>query len=84
MSETAFHRAIRDPAEVFDAPEQVEADGALTLDQKRQILERWAFDLRSLEVAEAENMPAPRRGNHVSADMQRVLDALARLARSAP
>ena len=78
MHENLFQRAIRDPGEVFAAPEEVILHEALTTDQKRQVLERWAFDLRSLEVAEAENMQSaapPRSGP----DRRRVIDALHRL-----
>lgn len=49
-------KAMLDPAEVFSAPEEVLNSDELTRDQKVQILRRWEYDARELEVAEEENM----------------------------
>ncbi len=48
--------AMQDPASVFSRPEDVCAEESLTESQKIEILRRWEYDARELEVAEDENM----------------------------
>lgn len=54
-------KAILDPTMVFKDPKDVVADVALTRDQKIDILRRWEYDARQLEVAEEEAGMAVRR-----------------------
>lgn len=51
-----FQKALESPASVFLRPEDVLKQKSLSRDQKVQILRRWDYDARELEVAEEENM----------------------------
>ncbi len=53
-------RALLNPSAVFAAPEDVVSAEGLTREQKIDILKRWEYDARELEVATEENMPGPR------------------------
>ncbi len=53
--------AMLDPTAVFENPKDVVADVELTRDQKIEILRRWEYDARQLEVAEEEAGMAVRR-----------------------
>ncbi len=48
-------RALVDPASVFAAPPEVVHDPSLSIDDKREILRRWAWDEWLLEVDAAES-----------------------------
>ncbi|MPR10814.1 NADH dehydrogenase ubiquinone Fe-S protein 4, partial [Microvirga tunisiensis] len=48
-------RALVDPASVFAAPSEVVHDPSLSIDDKREILRRWAWDEWLLEVDAAES-----------------------------
>jgi hypothetical protein len=52
---------IKDPGKHFRAPRDVVADAALSLADKKRILESWALDAQLLTVAEEENMSGPGR-----------------------
>ncbi len=54
-------KAMLDPTMVFEDPMDVVATDALTRDQKIEILRRWEYDARELEVAEEEAGMAVRR-----------------------
>ena len=54
-------KAMLDPTMVFEYPKDVVANVALTRDQKIEILRRWEYDARELEVAEEEAGMAVRR-----------------------
>ena len=47
-------KAMFDPARVFKEPQNVVACDELTRAQKIEILRRWEYDARQLEVAEEE------------------------------
>ncbi len=47
-------KAMLDPTKVFKEPKDVVASNELTRNQKIEILRRWEFDARALEVAEEE------------------------------
>ena len=47
-------KAMLDPTSVFKDPEEVVASDELNLVQKIEILRRWEYDARQLEVAEEE------------------------------
>lgn len=49
-------KALINPADVYSEPNQVLRDASLTQEQKLEILKRWEYDARQLEVAEEENM----------------------------
>ena len=53
--------AMLNPARVFKEPKKVVANDELTRDQKIDILRRWEYDARQLEVAEEEAGMAVRR-----------------------
>ncbi len=53
--------AMQDPTAVFEDPKDVVANVELTRDQKIEILRRWEYDARQLEVAEEEAGMAVRR-----------------------
>jgi hypothetical protein len=52
--------AMLHPAAVFATPGEVLQHADLSREQKIDILRRWALDARALQVAEDENMTAPR------------------------
>ena len=53
--------ALVNPAAVFSSPSHVVADPALTLQNKRDILRRWAWDEYLWDLATAEGMPEGER-----------------------
>lgn len=76
-----LEQALLDPTSVYKHPMDVVRDSSLTREQKIQILHRWEYDARELQVAEEENMPeltSEKQGSMLS----RVLDALHELGAS--
>ena len=65
-------QAMLDPTSVFKDPTEVVSDENLSRDQKIEILHRWEYDARQLEVAEEEAGMAVRRPDM----FDRVLQAL--------
>lgn len=49
-------KAKLDPTAVFAHPRDVLANKSLTREQKIDILRRWAYDAREIEIADEENM----------------------------
>ncbi len=72
---TDIDRAMLDPPAVFHAPEDVVEAPGLTRGQKIEILRRWEYHARELEVATEENMP----GKNNNDLLHRVLESLSRL-----
>ena len=66
------NKAMLDPTMVFEDPKDVVANVELSRDQKIEILRRWEYDARQLEVAEEEAGMAVRRPEM----FDRVLQAL--------
>ena len=66
-----LQQALDDPSSVFAAPADVVRSGDFSREQKIQILRRWEYDARSLEVAQDENMMGGR-----GSMLAEVLDAL--------
>jgi len=64
-------RALENPTDIFEAPEDVLADETLDRENKRAILQTWEQDARELAEAEEEGMA----GGEPSM-LQRVLKAL--------
>ena len=56
-----LNKAMLDPTMVFKDPKDVVANVELSRDQKIEILHRWEYDARQLEVAEEEAGMAVRR-----------------------
>ncbi len=54
-------KAMLDPTMVFKDPKDVVANVELTRDQKIEILHRWEYDARQLDVAEEQAGMAVRR-----------------------
>ena len=53
-------KALINPSAVFKRPEDVIDSNELTREQKIEILKRWEYDARELQVADEESMTAPR------------------------
>ncbi|MFA9461054.1 hypothetical protein [Thiohalorhabdus methylotrophus] len=61
MSQSHGHRpdmekARRDPVSVFASPEAVRDHPTLSRAEKLELLRRWEYDARELEIAEEEGM----------------------------
>ena len=52
-------KALLDPGLVFKTPGEVVANNELTRAQKIEILRRWEYDVRELQVADEEGMQGP-------------------------
>jgi hypothetical protein len=80
-------KALLDPSTVFHKPDEIVENNELSREEKIEILRRWEYDVRELQVADEESMTAPRP-ERVTLDA--VLEALravgapADLERSAP
>lgn len=55
------NKALLDPTSVFKEPKEIVTTDELTREQKIEILRRWEYDARQLEVAEEEAGMAVRR-----------------------
>jgi len=55
-----IEKALLNPAMVFKRPQEVLDSGDLSREQKIEILRRWEYDLRELQVADEESMTAPK------------------------
>jgi hypothetical protein len=55
-----IEKALLNPAMMFKTPEEVVDSGDLSREQKIEILRRWEYDLRELQVADEESMTAPK------------------------
>jgi hypothetical protein len=80
-------KALNDPSAVFKNPQDVIETGDLSREQKIEILRRWEYDVRELQVADEEGM-APADPQPVILDAVlnalRSLGAPADIERSAP
>lgn len=54
-------KAKLDPGLVFKTPAEVVANDELSREQKIDILQRWEYDARELQVAEDEGMEGPQQ-----------------------
>jgi hypothetical protein len=70
-------KALLDPGLVFTTPAEVLANNELTRAQKIEILRRWEYDVRELQVADEEGMEGPE-----PVTLDAVLDALRTLGAS--
>lgn len=69
-----FDRAIDNPAATFREPSDIMVCNELSRDEKIQVLRRWEYDARQLEVAQEENMISRERSG-----LSAVLSALQEL-----
>ena len=53
-------QACLNPAAVFRRPDEVINSAELNREQKIEILRRWEYDIRQLQVADEESMTAPQ------------------------
>ena len=53
-------KALLDPGLVFKTPQELLANDELSREQKIEILRRWEYDARQLQVAEEESMEGPQ------------------------
>lgn len=60
MEDKNIEQALIDPAGEFNTPEELVMNEELSREQKIEILRRWEYDVRELQVAEEENMPGPQ------------------------
>jgi hypothetical protein len=80
-------KTLGDPSIIFKRPQEVVEKSDLSRDQKIEILRRWEYDLRELQVADEEGMPA---ADAPAVSLDAVLNALRSLGetseseRSAP
>jgi len=82
---TDFETALLNPADVFKTPDEVVQRSDLSRDQKIQILRRWEYDARELQVAEEESMTGPvATGLDTILAALRSLGAAAEIDRAAP
>jgi hypothetical protein len=78
-------KALLDPGLVFKTPQELLQNNELSRQQKIEILRRWEYDVRQLQVAEEESMEGPQPVR-LEAVLQvlRAVGAPADLDRSAP
>lgn len=75
MTHDRLTQALLDPASVFSSPIAVVNDPQLSPEDKIEILRRWEYDAREVQVATEEGFPAPEPDTLLDA----VLAALHRL-----
>jgi len=82
------NQALINPSAVFQKPQDVIERNDLSRQQKIEILRRWEYDLRELQVAEEEGMKSPPGSPAITLDTilkaLRSLGAAADVEHSAP
>ena len=71
---TLLDRALDNPAATFRKPSDVLTCDDLSRDEKIQVLQRWEYEARLLEVAQEENMMSGERSG--LSDVLKALQAL--------
>ena len=51
-----IEQAMLDPTSVFASPEDIFYEQSLTRDQKINLLRRWEYDARELQVADEDHL----------------------------
>jgi hypothetical protein len=80
-------KALDNPAAVFERPQDVVGADDLSREQKIEVLRRWEYDAREMQVADEEGMaPADPQPSILDAILKalRSLGAAADVDRSAP
>lgn len=62
MIEDRISRAMVDPALVFSKPHDVVGDDSIPKSKKIEILRRWEYDAREIQVADEEGLGNPSSG----------------------
>tara|TARA_R110002096_G_scaffold346647_2_gene540163 strand:- start:3880 stop:4170 length:291 start_codon:yes stop_codon:yes gene_type:complete len=75
LTDEQVRKAIVDPASVFTNPMAVVDDETLSTECKIEILRRWEYDAKEMQVADEEGFPAREPGTLLDA----VIAALHRL-----
>jgi uncharacterized protein YpuA (DUF1002 family) len=70
----SVEKALLNPEAVFKKPQEVVKRNDLSREQKIEILRRWEYDVRELQVADDESMTAKPQVTAVTLDA--VLNAL--------
>jgi hypothetical protein len=60
VSMVDVEKALLDPGLVFKTPQDLLANDELSRQQKIEIMRRWEYDVRQLQVAEEESMEGPQ------------------------
>ncbi len=60
-------KALLDPASVFSNPMAVVDEKALSTERKIEILRRWEYDAKEVQVADEEGFPAREPGTLLDA-----------------
>jgi hypothetical protein len=55
-----IEKALLNPGSVFKTPQELLENTELSREQKIEILRRWEYDARQLQVAEEESMEGPQ------------------------
>lgn len=58
MSKERIARALVDPSDIFSSPMHVVEDKSISDEVKIEILKRWEYDAREMQVADEEGFPA--------------------------
>lgn len=69
-------KALLDPTSVFKSPKDVVNNNSLSKQQKIEILKRWAYDAKELEIADDENMTATGKASDILDDILRAIESL--------
>jgi hypothetical protein len=75
LSDDEKQAALRDPASVFSEPQDVLDRAGLSDEERIEILRRWEYDAREMQVMEEESLP----GREPGTTLDSVLAALHRL-----
>ena len=62
ISDDQMHKALIDPGSAFVSPTSVLEAEDLSTEQKIDILKRWEYDAREIQVADEEGFPAREPG----------------------
>ncbi len=63
MTNDQLAQAMLDPSSMFPSPVAIVGDKRLASDQKIELLRRWEYDAREMQVAEEEGFPAREPGS---------------------
>lgn len=63
ISDQLLTQALLDPASVFSSPMAVVCEESLSDERKVEILRRWEYDAREIQVADEEGFPARAPGD---------------------
>lgn len=79
MHASHFTKVLDDVSREFDRPQDILASTDLSPEQKIKLLQEWEIDLRELQVASDENMPAANSSGATAELLRECRRALAKL-----